>query len=60
MKNYLDETIISEEEGDKIVQLKNWEFIGETTNGNVYWNNETGELLYDGPGNKYQIARRKS
>lgn len=47
MKNYSEDSLISNEEGNKLLQDGNWESIGETTNGEIHWNRETGELLYD-------------
>jgi len=43
--NYSEEQIISKEEGDKLLEKEEWEFVGETTGGSVYWNNITGELM---------------
>lgn len=58
MGNYKNEETITVEEGKELLKDACWHEIGETTNGNIYWNNKTGELLYDGYWHKcYEIVR---
>ena len=36
---------LTQQEVDKLLEDKDWMFAGEDTNGQVYWNRVTGELL---------------
>ena len=60
MKTYKEERFISLVEGKALLNSDFWESIGETTNGYIFWNNQTGELLYEHRGEGYDFVEKIS
>jgi len=59
---YSEETKISLDEVGKLIRDSpdghtNWEWVGETNNGDVFWNKVTGEILFEDR-NNYLIRRK--
>ena len=57
---YSKEIVISFEEIEKMrlsPEWANWQRVGETTNGDVFWNQITGEILFEDR-DKYLIRRK--
>jgi len=52
------ESFINETEAKRLIALGGWEYAGETTTGNVYWNNQSGEMLSQCSSGTWELRKK--